>query len=408
TALEVVAVIGLATAFLGASIGLVQNDIKRVLAYSTISQLGYMFLACGVGAFTWGMFHVTTHAFFKALLFLGSGAVIHSMLGEQDMRKMGGLKKLIPATWAVMFVGTYAIAGFPLLSGFWSKDAILDSALRSPWGAGPILYIVGLFTALMTAFYMNRLMWKTFYTEPRFVNGELVEQHHGASGDEHEPEGVHTGHEEETTGHAAHEAQHAHGGGYVHTSPPSMMLPLYILALLSIIAGIILYLTHAFQNFLAPSVAPLSLGALEEGREVFPQWMGWILSSAVALGGLILAAVLYQQHMRTGELVPEERKQQWERSPLQPYTFLYNKWWWDWLYNTLFIRIGGLFATRILWKTVDAGLIDGFVNTLAGAVGRISRVTRRVETGYVRNYALGMLLGVVALLIGLLFGLRGH
>ncbi|HZT41466.1 MAG TPA: NADH-quinone oxidoreductase subunit L [Chthonomonadaceae bacterium] len=408
-ALRVVAVIGLATAFLGASIGLVQNDIKRVLAYSTISQLGYMFLACGVGAFTWGMFHVTTHAFFKALLFLGSGAVIHSMLGEQDMRKMGGLRKLIPATWAVMFVGTYAIAGFPFLfSGFWSKDAILDSALRSPWGDGLILYAVGLFTAFMTAFYMNRLMWKTFYTDPRFVNGELVELHHGASEEEHEPEGDHTGHEEETTGHAAHAAQHEHGGGYVHSSPPSMMFPLYILALLSIVAGIILYLNGAFRNFLAPSIAPLSLGGLEEGGEIFPQWMGWIISGVVAIGGLILARVLYQQNMQTGELIPEERKEQMERVPLNPYTFLLNKWWWDWLYNKLFIEIGGLFAEGVLWKTIDIGIIDRFVNTLAGAVGRVSSTTRRVETGYVRNYALGMLLGVVALLIGLLVGLRGH
>ena len=406
TALQVVGWIGLATAFLGASIGLVQNDIKRVLAYSTISQLGYMFLACGMGAFTWGMFHVTTHAFFKALLFLGAGAVIHAMQGEQDMRKMGGLKKLIPRTWAVMFVGTYAIAGFPLLSGFWSKDAILDSAARSPWGYGPILYGVGLFIALMTAFYMNRLMWQTFYTEPRFVNGELPDQHH-SNLDEHTPHGEHTGHEEETAGHATHAAQ-AHGahGGTVHESPPSMMFPLYILALLSIVAGIVLYLTGSFARFLEPSVAKLDLGGLEEGRELFSQTAGYVISSLVAIAGLSLAAMLYKQHMKTGELVPEARKQEWLRHPLHPYTFLYNKWWWDWLYNTIFIRIGGMIAERILWKGIDAGIIDGTVNGLAKAIGGISSVTRRLETGYVRNYALGMLFGVVVLVLGLIIGLR--
>ncbi len=192
-ALQLVGWIGLATAFVGATVGLVQTDIKRVLAFSTVSQLGYMFLACGVGNFTAAMFHITTHAFFKALLFLGSGAVIHSMHGRAGHAQNGRPENADTQHLLVMFIGTYAIAGFPLLSGFWSKDEILDSAARSPWqsgifggATGPILYFVGLATAFMTAFYMNRLMWKTFYTEPRFVDGKLVAHHHSNfSDDEH-------------------------------------------------------------------------------------------------------------------------------------------------------------------------------------------------------------------------------
>ena len=247
-ALQLVGWVGLATAFVGATIGLVQNDIKRVLAFSTVSQLGYMFLACGVGNFTAGMFHVLTHACFKALLFLGSGAVIHSMLGEQDMRKMGGLKKLIPKTWAVMFVGTYAIAGFPGLSGFFSKDEILGSASASPWGNGMTLYVVGLITAFMTAFYMNRLMHKTFYTDARFVDGELPAHHHGNFADEdsghapdsHAPGDVaeHDSHEDASP---EHDHGHEHGAGSVHEAPPSMMFPLYVLAILSVITGLELF-----------------------------------------------------------------------------------------------------------------------------------------------------------------------
>jgi NADH-quinone oxidoreductase subunit L len=417
TALQVVAWVGLATAFIGATIGLVQTDIKRVLAFSTVSQLGYMFLACGVGNFTAGMFHVLTHAFFKALLFLGSGAVIHSMLGEQDMRKMGGLRRLIPNTWAIMFVGTYAIAGFPLLSGFWSKDEILDSAAHAPFSGGLILYGVGLLTAFMTAFYMNRLMWKTFYTEPRFVNGELHAHHHSNFDDEeaghgahdahavdavaHDPHGEHTGHEEATTGAEAHGA-HGHDGpgtGSVHESPPSMMWPLYILAVLSVFAGLALGpLTRIFEKFLEPSVAPMALGNLKE-IEGFPTSpaIGYVLSSLIAIGGIGLAYMLYKGRMQTGELKTEAEKQ---RNPI--YRFLADKWEFDTLYNWLFIKEGGIFATRYLWKGLDQGLIDGTVNGIAGLVGGLSRLGRRTQTGYVRNYALVMLIGVVTIVASLL------
>ncbi len=400
-ALQLVGWIGLATAFMGATIGLVQNDIKKVLAFSTISQLGYMFLACGAGNFTAGMFHVTTHAFFKALLFLGSGAVIHSMHGEQDMRKMGGLKKLIPHTWAIMFVGTYAIAGFPLLSGFWSKDEILDSASRSPWGHGATLYLVGLFTALLTAFYMNRLMWKTFYTDPRFEDGKLPSHHH-SNFDEHDadPEGHGTAHAHfDAAGHAEPAAHDGHGAaegtGSVHESPPSMMFPLYALAFLSVVAGIALGPTHLLENFLEPSVARLP--ASEAGGFLAGPYTGYIISSIVAIVGLALAAALYRSHMQTGELKTEAEK---VRNPL--YNFFMDKWKFDRVYNFLFIRVGGQIADRLLWRTVDVGLIDGTVNGLAKIVGGLSQGLRRAQTGYVRNYALGMLVGVVALVLGLL------
>jgi NADH-quinone oxidoreductase subunit L len=408
--LQWVGIIGLVTAFIGATIGLVQTDIKRVLAYSTVSQLGYMFLACGVGNFTAGMFHVTTHAFFKALLFLGSGAVIHSMHGEQDMRKMGGLRKLIPRTWMLMFIGTYAIAGFPLLSGFWSKDEILEAASRSFAGNGLILYGVGLLTAFMTAYYMNRLMWMTFYTEPRFVDGELEEHHHSNFDDEeethgahdtHNPHGEQTGHEEATTGQDAH-GGHGQGHGTVHESPNSMLIPLYILALFSIGFGLLAgpLFGNGFRHFLEPSVAPMELGDLKEAAPLSflsGPYAGYIISSVIAIAGLGLAYMRFKSGLPASELAPEDQKM---RNPI--YRILAEKWYFDWFYNLVFIRIGGWFADRILWRTIDKGLIDGAVNTLAGAVGVFSRAGRRMQTGLVRNYALIMLAGVVALALALL------
>jgi NADH-quinone oxidoreductase subunit L len=375
TALQIVAWIGLATAVLGATIALVQTDIKKVLAYSTISQLGYMFLACGVGNFKAAMFHVTTHAFFKALLFLGSGAVIHAMHGEQDMNKMGGLKALIPKTYKLMLIGTLAIAGFPLLAGFWSKDAILDSAAASPWGSGSLLYVIGLGTAFLTAFYMNRMMCKTFDTDKRFVDGKLPNLHH--SNDEH--------HEDEATGH-------------VHEAPPTMLLPLYALAFLSVVGGLLLLPFFSSDAIWSSTIAPLHLGSLEEGKSFLGSpIVGYILSSLVAIAGLALAATAYKQRTKSGELLDPARK---------PRNFFYRilvaGWGFDALYDAVFVRFGGRFTTSILWRTIDAGLIDGTVNGLAKLLGGISHVGRMVQTGYVRNYALGMLVGVVVIVLGLL------
>jgi len=402
-AMQLVGYIGLATAFVGATIGLVQNDIKRVLAFSTVSQLGYMFLACGVGNYIGGMFHVTTHAFFKALLFLGSGAVIHSMLGEQDMRKMGGLKKYIKNTWLVMFLGTYAIAGFPLLSGFFSKDEILHSALSSP-GNGMFLYVVGLMTAAMTAFYMNRLMHKTFYVKQQFVDGELPHQHHSNFDDHdahgHDAHGDHhaeASHEEDAHGEEEHEA-HGHAHSQVHESPASMMVPLYILAILSVGFGGLMKMTGAFEKFLEPVVP-----AMVHAEAPISEMAGYIISSLVAIFGIGVAYLVYRKPAvaETGQFIPAETKTQWEKNPLNPYTFLLNKWWWDAIYNGIFLRLGGIFA-MLLWKVVDAGIVNGTIEGLGWIVGGISKLSRKLQTGYVRNYALAMLLGVIVLMLGVL------
>ncbi|MCW3095175.1 MAG: dehydrogenase subunit [Chthonomonadaceae bacterium] len=373
TAMQIVAWIGLATAVLGATVALVQTDIKKVLAYSTISQLGYMFLACGVGNFRAAMFHVTTHAFFKALLFLGAGAVIHSMNGEQDMNKMGGLKALLPKTWPLMFIGTYAIAGIIPLAGFWSKDAILESAFMSPWGSGPILYLIGLGTAGLTAFYMNRMMWKTFYTDKRFEDGKLPNLNH--SNEEH--------HDEPAAGH-------------VHESPPTMLLPLYVLAFFSVIGGVFGFL-FASDDLWKYTVAPLELGGLNESASLpGGAFVGYLLSSIVAIAGLAAAATVYKQRVQLGELLDPALK---PHNPI--YRILVAQWGFDALYDAVFVRFGGYVARSILWRTVDAG-IDGTVMGMAKLVGGISHVGRLVQTGYVRNYALGMLVGVVVIVLGLL------
>jgi NADH-quinone oxidoreductase subunit L len=229
---------------------------------------------------------------------------------------------------------------------------------------------------------------------------------HGAGEVEHNPEGEQTGREEATTGAAANVAHgedtdHGHhaetGTGHVHTSPPSMMWPLYVLALLSLVGGAVLGPTGIFERFLSASVAPMELGGLREGPELLSPIAGYVISSIVAIAGLALAYWLYAQHMQTGELAPEAQKQ---RNPL--YGFLAEKWEFDTVYNWLFIQEGGIFATRFLWKGIDQDVIDGFVNGVAGLVGRLSAIGRRAQTGYVRNYALVMLVGMVVLVVGLL------
>ena len=410
-ALEFVGWIGIATAVVGATVALVQQDIKRVLAFSTVSQLGYMFLACGVGNFAAAMFHVTTHAFFKALLFLGSGAVIHSMQGEQDMRKMGGLAKLIPRTTLMMLVGTLAIAGIPPLAGFWSKDAILESAYSSAWGGeagGKILYALGIGTALLTAFYMWRMMAKTFYTDARFVNGELPSQHHSNFDDEHDADGHHTGHEDQTGGAAANQA-HGHGDGKVHESPASMMIPLYILAFFSIVAGLVGWYNGAFEKFLEPCIGQMKFGPIQQSQEGLPTLagisIGYFLSTIVALIGIGIAISLYNKNRKTGQIIPVETEAKWERRPTTPFAFAYDtlisKWGFDAFYNFVFVNVGGKIA-KFLWKWIDAGLVDGLTGGLGYAVGGISAGVRRAQTGLVRNYALAMLFGVVALVTTLL------
>ncbi len=353
----VVAVVGAATAIYSATIGITQNDIKRVLAYSTVSQLGYMFLACGVGAFTAGIFHLMTHAFFKALLFLGSGSVIHALSGEQDMRKMGSLKKHLPITFTTMFIATLAIAGIPGLSGFFSKDEILWQAFSSPHGH-IVLWAVGALAAGITAFYMFRLVFMTFFGESRM--DPHVEKH-------------------------------------VHESPYSMTVPLMLLAVLSVVGGwigipAVLGGANHFEHWLAPVFhAGAAEGAATPVHHSAALEYGLMGASvAVALCGIGFAWLLYR--VRT-----EKPKQIAEAMP-GLYDAVLNKYYVDELYDFLFvrrIRDGSVW----LWQAFDAMFIDGIVDGIAAVVRGAGDGVRRLQTGVVGNYALSLLLGAI-LIVG--------
>jgi NADH-quinone oxidoreductase subunit L len=356
-----------------------------VLAYSTISQLGYMFLGCGVGAFAAGMFHVTTHAFFKALLFLGAGSVIHALAGEQDMRKMGGLAKRIPITYWTMVMGWLAICGVPGFSGFFSKDEILGYAAGYSQ-IGTLLYALGLLTAILTAFYMSRLMWKTFWTNPRFNEVERVAHGHGG--------GHGTAHNTHSDTQVTH-APHAQGG--VHESPPSMWAVLVILAVLSVIGGYIgLPGNNRFERFLEPAVAKY---AVHHG---VPISVGMLLGTVAAAIGIGLAWNFYSKRRETGELLAPEQK---ATNPL--YQGSLNLWYVDSFFYRIFVSGGGAVAT-VLWRWIDQGLIDGLVNALAAITAFLSEAFRRLQTGYVRTYALSMLVGVVAVVVGIMWGVLRH
>ena len=364
----VVAVIGAVTAIFSATIGICQTDIKRVLAYSTVSQLGYMFLACGVGAFTAGIFHLMTHAFFKALLFLGSGSVIHALSGEQDMRKMGGLKKYVPVTFATMFVATLAIAGIPGLSGFFSKDEILWQSFSSPHGS-PVLWVVAALAAGITAFYMFRLVFLTFFGESRM--DPEVEKH-------------------------------------AHESPWTMTVPLTILAVLSVAGGwigipAILGGSNLFEHWLAPVFHPVaaagahgaaSAGAhAAEGAVHHPAALElglMALSVAIALCGIGLAYFLYR--VRTEK--PAEIAKRWPTL----YDVVYHKYYIDEFYEWAVIRRIVNVSTG-LWQMFDALFIDGIVNGAAGLVRAAGDRVRRLQGGVVGGYAFSLLAGAV-LLVG--------
>jgi NADH-quinone oxidoreductase subunit L len=336
TAMLVVAIVGTVTALMAATVALVQTDIKRVLAYSTVSQLGYMFLACGVGAFGVAVFHLATHAFFKALLFLGSGSVIHAMGGEQDMRKMGGLRKKIPWTFWTFLIGTLAIAGIPPLAGFFSKDAILAGALDAD---RPFLFFAGLFTALLTSFYMGRLLFLTFWGE--FRGGEEAEHH-------------------------------------VHESPWSMLGPLVILAVGSAVAGFV---------DIPGIVAPVLRLEVHEGHHA--AWLPVLATFTAVAGG---AAAWYAYVTRPD--LPGKFA-----LALTPLRRLFEaKYFFDDVYDAFTDRLVVPGSHGLLWKRVDAGLIDGSVNGAARVVDGIARTARYLQTGLVRSYALLMLGGAVALL----------
>jgi NADH-quinone oxidoreductase subunit L len=359
TAMVVVAVVGCATAFFAATIGLVQTDIKRVLAYSTVSQLGYMFLACGVGAFSAGIFHLMTHAFFKALLFLAAGSVIHAMGGEQDMRKMGGLSEKIKYTYRTMLIATLAIAGIPPLAGFFSKDAILLNAFQIEGGRP--LYAIGLLTALLTSFYMFRLMFLTFHGKPRY--------------DEH----------------------HVH----VHESPWSMLGPLVALAVLSVIGGWIAAPAlwggpDYFAGFLAPVLAaPQGAEAVNEAAAHQLEIILAIVAVASALIGLGVAYRLYIRQPGQPEQIAKSMR------PV--YNTLLNKYYVDEFYAAVIIKPLMWISTNVLWKFVDVAAIDGTVNGVASGATSIGDMVRHTQSGNTRSYAVWVIIGALVVIAVIFF-----
>ena len=390
--LAIVAIIGVATALLAGTIGLVQNDIKRVLAYSTVSQLGYMFLAMGVGAYSAGIFHLYTHAFFKALLFLGSGAVIHAVAGEQDLRRMGGLRRELPITYWTFLVGAMAIAGVPFLSGFFSKDEILYRTFES---GHLLLWAVGLVTSLLTAIYMFRVVFLAFHGKraeqapPLHVRGETEAKapltHVGADLGRPAP-GAHPDEEEPAApGHALH-------GSHLHDAPPAMALALIVLAIGSAAAGYaglpaVLGGSNRFEHFLEPSFGVL---AAEEASGHGPELLLMLVSSAVAAAGIAVAVYFFLQNRRAADAVAERF------AGVQ--RLLLNKYYVDEVYDAAIVQPIRIVSDEALWKVVDVRIIDGAVNGVAETVGGGSEVLRRVQTGSVRTYAASLLFGVVMIL----------
>jgi NADH-quinone oxidoreductase subunit L len=346
-AMAVVAVVGAVTAIFAGTIAVAQNDIKKVLAYSTVSQLGYMFLACGVGAYAAGMFHVMTHAFFKACLFLGSGSVIHAMGGEQDMRQMGGLKAKLPTTYRTFLVAALAISGIPPLAGFFSKDAILSGVFEAH---RYVLFAIGLLTAALTAFYMLRLVSLTFEGSFR---GSPEQEHH------------------------------------LHESPPTMTIPLIVLAILSIVGGWIGI--GRFGRFLAPVLPPIPGVAGEERLPASTELILVGLSIAVAAGGVWLGWLWYTK--QAGRMPARIAA-----SMPGAYRLVADKYRIDELYDRVFVRPFDWLA-RVLWKVVDVLIIDGILNAGAFLVELAGDLLRFLQTGNVRNYALTLFLGLVGLML---------
>jgi len=348
-ALTVVAVIGTLTALFAATIGITQTDIKKVLAYSTVSQLGYMFMACGVGAFSAGIFHLMTHAFFKGLLFLGAGSVIHAVGGEQDMRKMGGLKTYIPITFTTMLIATLAIAGIPPLAGFWSKDEILWKAYHASWA----YWLIGAITALITSFYMFRLLFMTFWGD---YKGIQVDDHGQA----------HSTHSHGDQGHGA-----------PHESPMVMLVPLMILAALSLVGGFVGY-HNGFEHFLAPVFGSEFPKTMTEGSGN-TEWLLMGISVLFSFAGLILAYVLYVSKPELPQRIADSLN--------GFYTAVLNKYYVDELYAKLFVKPLVEGSTNILWQGIDRRVIDDSVNNAADGARQVSDEVRHMQSGNLRSYA---------------------
>mgnify|MGYP002377727424 CR=1 FL=1 len=392
-ALGLVTIVGAATAIFAATVGMVQNDIKRVIAYSTCSQLGYMFFAAGVGAYGPAMFHLFTHAFFKALLFLGAGSVIHAMHHEQDMRFYGGLRKSIPITFTAMLIGTLAITGVGVLgvfgfAGFYSKDAIIESTFASGAMGWQFAFGISIFAALLTSFYSWRLMFLTFWGTPRWAGSEHIQ--HAAHGDHHD----HADDEHAADEHDAHAPDAAHvatgtAGYHPHESPWSMLTPLILLSLGAVFAGYLFH--HAFidyhegEAFWAGAIY-FDTHLMHEMHEV-PYWVK--LAPAVVMAiGLLLAFYCYI--LRPG--FPAKFVEHFRVL----HTFLWHKWYFDELYNVLFVK-PALWFGRFFWKKGDEGTIDRFgPDGIAALVTTGTKVTARLQSGYVYTYAFVMLIGITA------------
>ncbi len=389
--LGVIAIIGAATALLAATIGTVQHDIKRVLAYSTVSQLGYMFLACGVAAYSAGIFHLMTHAFFKALLFLAAGSVIHSLSGEQDMRVMGGLRKRIPVTFWTMSAGVFAIAGIPPLSGFFSKDEILYRTFTSPNPLGKLLWLVGLVTAGLTSFYMFRLWYKTFFGVERFDEHALA---HGHSThplpDSTATHGIHD--EAHAAEHDQAQATHAHG---VHESPAVMVAPLGILAILAFVGGWIGIPGHSlFEHFLDPVFLNHAAEAAPATNVHVSEGLMAAISVAVALLGWGVAYFWYVRSPGTATRYANRFK------PV--YRLIDHKYWVDEIYGVGIM--GLLMATRgLLAGLVEGAVVQGSGSGLAAGTEGLSWITRRMQSGNIRSYAGWLALGAAVLIAVVLF-----
>jgi NADH-quinone oxidoreductase subunit L len=400
-ALAIVAIIGCATAFFAATIGMVQHDIKRVLAYSTVSQLGYMFLGCGVAAYSAGIFHLMTHAFFKALLFLAAGSVIHALSGEQDMRAMGGLRKRIPITFWTMTAGVFAIAGVPPLAGFFSKDEILYQAFLRGGALGYTLWFVGLVTAGLTSFYMFRLWFKTFFGAPRFDETSLAHGHgaHGGHDEDFAPVHAHRDTHAvlvEEPEHDKGQAAHPHG---VHESPAVMWVPLAILAVLSFIGGwvgipLAIGGHNEIEHFLGPVFNPAEHVAEHiTSRGAEPVLA--LISVLAALIGFYFAYVLYYRKPGTAAALAQRFK------PL--YNLLDHKYWVDEIYGRLIVS-----PLLILSRVVLGGLVDGLVvqgtgATLAGSTRGLGWLARRMQSGNIRSYAGWLALGAAVVIAIVLF-----
>ena len=380
TALVVVTGIGALTAFFAATVGLVQNDIKRVIAYSTCSQLGYMFVAMGLGAYSVGMFHLFTHAFFKALLFLGAGSVIHAMHHEQDMRNMGGLGKVIPLTALMMVIGTIALTGFPFTAGYYSKDAIIEAAYASTAGMSDVAFVATVVAALFTSFYSWRLFFMTFAGKARWGAGHG----HAAHGD--------AAHGDAGHGASAHGDDHGHHHDHKpHESPPVMMIPLILLAIGALVAGFLfkgVFVGDGYEAFWGDALYTRPDNTILVDLHYVPAWVVWSPFVMMAIG-FGLAYWMYVRDTSVPARIAQEQ-------PML-YRFLLNKWYFDELYDIIFVRPAKRLG-QFLWRTGDGKIIDGMGPD--GISARVLDTTSwvvRLQTGYVYHYAFTMLVGVAAL-----------